>query len=102
MGTVYRNLELLVQKGTIQSLEIAGTQKRFDGNASNHYHMRCLKCGRVEDAHIKRRIPIQDVIKEVTDFEITGHRLELIGLCAKCKASKCRARVHVSPRGGLK
>jgi len=84
MGTIYRNLELLVQTGAIQSLDDAGTQKHFDGNARNHYHMRCLNCGRVVDANIRRRLAIEDVIKEVTDFEIIGHRLEFVGLCSKC------------------
>jgi len=88
MGTVYRNLDLLTRDGVIQTLEISGTQKRFDGNASNHYHMRCLRCGKVADAHIKKVIPIEDVIKEVTDFEIVGHRLEFIGLCPRCRRKK--------------
>ena len=86
MGTVYRNLELLASDGVIQKIEISGTQRRFDGNASDHYHVRCLDCGRVADAHIKTPIPIQDVVKEVTDFEIVGHRLELIGLCQHCRS----------------
>ena len=88
MGTVYRNLDLLARDGVIQTLEISGTQKRFDGNASNHYHMRCLRCGKVADAHMKKVIPMEDVIKEVTDFEIVGYRLEFIGLCPQCRRKK--------------
>ena len=98
MGTVYRNLELLVQQGTIQSLDIAGTQKRFDGNAVNHYHLRCLKCGRVEDAHTRRSIPIHDVVKEVIGFEIIGHRLELVGLCPKCRGKHRGASRRSAPK----
>ena len=50
LGTVYRNLEILSQNGRIQKLEIGGTQKRFDGNPANHYHLRCIHCDRLADA----------------------------------------------------
>jgi len=49
LGTVYRNLELLSECGIITKLETGGKQKRFDGNTSPHYHIRCNTCGRVDD-----------------------------------------------------
>ena len=92
MGTVYRNLELLAKDGVIQKLEISGTQKRFDGNVRNHYHMRCVGCGEVADANVKKTIRIESIVKEVTDFKVIGHRLELIGICPQCidKKTDCR------------
>ncbi|MFQ5906385.1 MAG: transcriptional repressor [bacterium] len=32
-----------------RKLQSAGSQKRFDANVRNHYHVRCISCGRVED-----------------------------------------------------
>lgn len=100
MGTVYRNLERLARDGLIQKLEISGTQRRFDGNANNHYHMRCLRCGRVADLHVKRLIGVEDVTKGVTDFEIMGHRIEFIGLCPQCKRKKIAFRTKSEAPAG--
>ena len=85
LGTVYRNLEILSQLGMIQKLEVGGTQKRFDGKTNIHYHVRCLSCGRVDDAPIEPQTALEDSIGDLTDYEITGHRLEFIGLCLECR-----------------
>ena len=51
LGTVYRNLDLLTKTGVIQKLEFGSEEARFDGNSTPHYHIRCVKCGRVDDIH---------------------------------------------------
>jgi len=53
LGTVYRNLEVLSQQGVVQKVELGGPQRRYDGDATTHYHVRCVECGRVEDAPVK-------------------------------------------------
>lgn len=88
LGTVYRNLDLLAQNGTIQVYEHSGSQKRFDGNAHEHYHVRCVSCGRIDDAHQCPCEDLERLIKGKTDYEIIGHRLEFIGLCPSCKKKK--------------
>ena len=88
LGTVYRNLEILSQLGLIQKLEAGGVQKRFDGNPQNHYHFRCLCCGRVEDFSFEPISALEKVVSNRGDYEIMGHRLEFIGLCPRCKQNK--------------
>lgn len=85
LGTVYRNLEFLSESGMIQKLEMAGTQKRFDGITENHYHVRCVKCGRVEDIPGKPISSINEALKGSTGYEILWHRLEFVGLCPRCR-----------------
>ena len=85
LGTVYRNLEILAQNGMIRKLEWAGTQKRYDGNLTGHYHVRCLNCSRIEDIHIEPLSVIEETFREASDYEIAGYRLEIIGLCSECK-----------------
>jgi Fur family ferric uptake transcriptional regulator len=84
LGTVYRNLEILSESGEIQKLELGCTLKRFDGIAANHYHIRCIHCDRVVDAPADIYVTVSHDLKNATDFEITGHRLELIGICPAC------------------
>jgi Fur family ferric uptake transcriptional regulator len=90
LGTVYRNLEILSESGMIQKLEIAGTQKRFDGVITNHYHVRCTKCGRVADVPVALISKIDKIAAEASDFEILWHRLEFGGLCPSCAANLAR------------
>ncbi|MBA4358220.1 MAG: transcriptional repressor, partial [Desulfovibrio sp.] len=53
LGTVYRNLEILSRSGVIQKIDVAGVEMRFDGDISNHYHLRCVGCGRVFDVEME-------------------------------------------------
>jgi Fur family ferric uptake transcriptional regulator len=84
LGTVYRNLEVLVQLGEIQELKLSGSLKRYDWNPNKHYHIRCLGCDRVDDAPIAPLNQIEDELYEATVFEIIGHNLEFTGLCPDC------------------
>jgi len=84
LGTVYRNLEILSEHEEIQKLEIGGTLKRFDGNPEDHYHLRCVRCSRIDDAPIPPIKDIENMIRGATNYTISGHRLEFIGLCPDC------------------
>ena len=53
LGTVYRNLDILSECGLIQRIAPVSNQMRFDGDTSSHYHVRCIHCGKVEDAPIE-------------------------------------------------
>jgi Fur family ferric uptake transcriptional regulator len=88
LGTVYRNLEILSECGMIQKLELGGTQKRFEGNVRNHYHVRCIRCGCMKDAPMEPLTSIENAIRRVSDYEIIGTRLEFIGVCPQCKGGQ--------------
>ncbi len=85
LGTVYRNLEILSECGMIGKLELGGTQKRFDGNVKNHCHVRCARCGCIGDIPLEPFTGIENAVRRVSDYEIIGSRLELIGICPGCK-----------------
>jgi len=84
LGTVYRSLDMLSESGLIRALELGGAQKRFDAKTHPHYHARCLSCGRVEDVPIEPAIAMERAARRATDYTITGHRLEFVGLCSRC------------------
>ncbi len=90
LGTVYRNLEILSESGDIQKLEPGCSLKRFDGNSSEHYHIRCVRCGRITDAPLASNFEIDAVQVLPTDFEIIGHRLEFFGVCPICSDKSIR------------
>jgi len=84
LATVYRNLEWLSEQGLARKIEVGGRQKRFDGDISDHYHVRCQKCGRVADVEMDVLENLEGRISEACGFNVTGHRLEFTGLCSEC------------------
>ena len=48
-GTVYRNLDILVEEGALRKVEVQAGPHRFDFTLKNHYYVRCIKCGEVFD-----------------------------------------------------
>ena len=94
LGTVYRNLEHLSNAGEIISLNVTGTIRRFDGRTDSHYHVRCEKCGAVEDINNVHLENINEKVDQLTDYNITGHRLEFVGLCPKCSCLVNRKELH--------
>jgi len=84
LGTVYRNLEILSELGEIRKLEYSGSVMRFDWNPKNHYHIRCIQCGRIDDAPIPPLVGIEQEVRGVTDYQINGHHFEFVGLCPAC------------------
>jgi Fur family ferric uptake transcriptional regulator len=85
LGTVYRNLEILSELGEIQKLEAGGALKRFDGNAENHYHIRCTCCGKVVDAPFEVMERLEERLETPDGYLVFGHRLEFQGICPGCR-----------------
>lgn len=88
LGTVYRNLRMMKEKGEILELEQTGTFRRFDGNSANHYHFRCEKCSRVFDIDEPLVAGIDERVEKSTGFKVSHHRLEFRGLCRDCVTAR--------------
>ena len=84
LGTVYRNLDLLAKLGIIRKLEGDGEQKRFDGEITPHYHIRCIKCNRVDDIFIKVDRKLEKSAASCCDYKIFDHHVQFSGICSKC------------------
>jgi Fur family ferric uptake transcriptional regulator len=100
LATVYRNLETLAEAGLIRRYGGYG-QRRYEGNADRHYHVRCLGCGRLEDAPLERIASLEQDARKHSRFLITGHHIEFEGLCPDCQASGSAASERSRRRAGL-
>ena len=87
LGTVYRNLDVLVQEGKVARLELGGAQARFDADTHPHYHVRCSACGRVDDVAAKALEALLLPQVQRLDYEITGVHVEFEGRCAECRTA---------------
>ena len=85
LATVYRNLEVLADRGLIGRVDLAGPARRYDGDLTGHYHVRCARCGRIGDVQ-PTAATARAALGGKTDFRILAHRLEFVGLCPPCQA----------------
>ncbi len=89
LGTVYRNLEMLAESGFIERIE-ATPQRRYDADLEPHVHLRCRRCGYVEDLPDSEATARQLAERPEQDygFEILATRVEYIGLCPGCRTGR--------------
>lgn len=85
-ATVYRTLEDMVAAGLLR--KVARTQNRevyeHDYGYPQHDHLICSKCGALTEFENAPLARILDMVAGEHSFRMTGHRLEVYGLCAEC------------------
>ncbi|TKJ42157.1 transcriptional repressor [candidate division LCP-89 bacterium B3_LCP] len=87
LGTVYRNLEVLSDQGLIKKLDVSGDRSRFDGDLTEHVHIRCIVCGRVDDFPVRPAVTLPEINNDC-GYEIGGFVLEFSGQCPQCKKAE--------------
>ncbi|MDY5940945.1 MAG: transcriptional repressor [Eubacteriales bacterium] len=86
-ATVYRNLNLLSDRGEIRKVEIPGGADCFDHNLHDHFHVKCERCGRVFDVDMEYVSGLEQNIKDSHGFDFTGYDIVFRGICPECKKS---------------
>lgn len=83
LGTIYRNLQVLMEEGKIQELNYGKGQSRFDGNPAPHYHFVCERCGQVLDFS-ESAVLVDQAVLDAAPGMVKTHRLECYGVCRDC------------------
>lgn len=84
MGTVYRNINILIDQGMIQKIESGSSFDRFDGNVSTHYHFICRQCGIIDDLPMQELADLNRKVAAMTNYQVENHRLDFYGTCMTC------------------
>ncbi|WP_258359587.1 Fur family transcriptional regulator [Moorella sulfitireducens] len=84
MATVYRSLELFVQKGIIVKAPTLNGTARYEMNKIPHNHFVCLKCGRTYEFLIKQE-PVVDRDIKKDGFEVISASMIFFGYCPACQ-----------------
>jgi len=87
LATVYRNLERLEAEGLIRVLNVPGQPRRYDGDLSSHYHVRCVICGKVDDVTFDKVPNLGSMAFRSGGYQVLGMRLELEGVCDECRSA---------------
>lgn len=86
IATVYRTLNLLEDSDMATSISFGAAGKKFElGNKPHHDHIICRSCGTIqefEDSEIEQK---QELIAKQYGFKLTGHVMQLYGVCQSCQ-----------------
>lgn len=88
MGTVYRNVNILIKQGLITKIESGSTFDRFDANTEPHYHFFCQQCDTVSDIPIAMMEELNEKANSVSKHLVKEHQIYFYGLCENCKNSE--------------
>ena len=86
-ASVYRVLDLLVEHGLAERLEVGDGQARFERShpdGEHHHHLVCDRCGRLvafDDPGLEQAI---DRLSERLGMRIESHDVLLRGACERC------------------
>lgn len=86
LGTVYRNLNFLVDQGSIIKISYGDGSDRFDGNVLPHYHFVCKQCSAVEDITLPEEATenLMNSAKKNFNGAIDASSTYFYGTCGKC------------------
>ncbi len=84
IGTVYRNLEVLVSEGLIEEVESAGPAVRYDGNTHPHHHFVCDGCGSIRDVELTEPRGLRKRLEDTHGLRAERIRIGFHGLCEEC------------------
>ena len=88
LATVYKTIEILKDLGLVQILNAGEDSFRYDADTSDHAHVRCLECGRVDDIHGIDASAFVDNVAKGTSYELVGKQFYFYGVCPDCKKTK--------------
>ena len=90
--TVYRMLPSLLKAGILREVIFSEGHAHYEHADSkpHHEHLICRKCGSVEEFECP---PIENSLRQVCEecnFEAEAHKVEVTGLCCKCREDEKR------------
>ncbi len=93
LSSLYRSLTVLDEAGVLERHHDADGLARFElaeWLTGHHHHLVCVSCGVVEDFELNEAAEkTLDALATATaagaGYEVTGHNLEVEGVCASCQ-----------------
>ena len=84
-GTVYRNLSILADENKIRKVEIPNGADCFDFTLEKHYHIRCIKCGKVFDVDMDEIKTLDSFIHDRHGMKFLDYDIVFKGICKDCQ-----------------
>lgn len=95
MSSAYRNLTVLEHAGVVKRVitqEDFGRYELAEELTEHHHHLVCTSCGVVRDlgSDVEAERLMDQAMRRATEqgFTPATHRLDILGLCARCAATE--------------
>lgn len=87
LSTIYRNLDMLYEYGAVARYRVTDGRWHYQlKQQTGHYHqIFCTGCSKAISID---KCPMTEQMQkmiEKADFQVTGHRFEVYGLCKECQ-----------------
>lgn len=89
-ATVYRTLKLFVEAGLANEIVLHDGQTRYEhlSHGEHHDHLICTGCNSIVEFENAAMEALQIEIAARHGFLIKNHKMEIYGLCSKCRKDK--------------
>lgn len=85
-STVWRNLKLICKVGLAEEVNLGDGVTRYDRVTHEpHGHLYCLQCKELVEFNVEEIMKFLTVAADDHDFAPEGIKIEIQGLCAKCR-----------------
>lgn len=88
-ATVYRTLKLFTEAGLAREMILSDGQTRYEHQlvGEHHDHLICTSCNTIVEFEDEMIEQLQRDIAARYGFVLTGHKMQLCGLCPVCQAA---------------
>ena len=91
-ATIYRTLELLVQCGLLEVVDLGGNSHHYEHvlGHQHHDHLVCEECGRIIEFTHRQLEKLKEKVCHEMDFDGRFHTLKIFGICGRCRQNAKR------------
>jgi len=86
-SSVFRAVNQFERDGMLDRIDLGDGRARFEVREDHHEHIRCERCGRVEEVPVCVLDDAAAQVHSLTGFKVTSHRVVFGGLCRECTSA---------------
>ena len=89
-ATLYNTMDLLMDCELVRKHRFTGNQAQFEKahSFSQHDHVICSECGKVQEFCDPRIQQIRNTINKIIRFNVQYHALQIHGVCGECHTKR--------------
>ncbi len=92
-ATVYRTLRLLKEVGLADERHFGDGKALYEPIGEHHHdHLICTRCHKIVEFENEEIEALQHKTAKAHGFAISGHKMEIYGLCADCQKTDPKAK----------
>ena len=84
LATVYKSLDIFAKLCIIKALNTGEDSFRYDADTSDHQHIQCTCCGRVDDLTMENTA-ILGIVEKESGYRVQGNEMYFYGVCPECR-----------------